>query len=300
MLSGIGFGALSAALIMWSGVGSSTLVANERVRRLTIFASIIASALAAMLNFEALAPSTQVSTGVLLEPGDSLSLNSASAGVLTVECRTLEGVELPRKRVQVVWRVAGDAGSLERMQMFQIGDNTADMYDPLESRMAASHRISAVGDNAHIALQRVSKAGVIGTHIAFHPERFPFNYLFLTLAALTLLGALFEGAAPAGWQRTFLTVILSGVTTFIWLNKDGFSAEDSIWTVWIRLVFATMSGAAIGTFLPSLFGRFLPTMAGPAKPQLSITPANESNDGVDTNQMPESDDSAPSDHTPSR
>lgn len=272
MFIGLVFGAFAAFLVAWGGLGASKLIGILWLRRLTLALTLVGAIGSGAMTFEALSPQEPTASGIFSAVGDRLSLDSQAPGLLRITCKTLDGVDATRKRLNVGLRVQGSANHVSLSHMFQVGDNTADMYNPLESLMAASERLDSVGSDANVTLERLSKAGVIAVHVAFHPERIPFTFGMYVLAFLTLLAAALEGATPDGWQRTFLTVILVGITAFIWLGKDGLTAEDSMWTIWIKLVFATMAGAGIGTFAPSIFGRFLPELPLPDRPSTATTP----------------------------
>ena len=272
MIIGLVFGAFAAFLVAWGGLGASKLIGIQWCRRLTLALTLVGATGSGLMTFEALSPQDPTASGILSAVGDSLSLDSQAPGLLRIECKTLDGVDATRKKLNVGLRVQGGSNHVSLSHMFQVGDNTADMYNPLESLMAASERLDSVGSDAAVALQRLSTSGVIAVHVAFHPERIPFTFGMYALGLLTLLAAALEGATPDGWQRTFLTVILVGITAFIWLSKDGLTAEDSMWTIWIKVVFATMAGAGIGTFAPSIFGRFLPELPLPDRPGMAVSP----------------------------
>ena len=265
MITAIALSLTAAGLFIWSGLGSSRLVASVLMQRLCLLLSIVAAVVSAGVVFEATAPRDASASASLMKTGDSLSLESEAAGVLNIECRTLEGIKEEGKALLTTLEVTGKAGVQRFDDRFQIGQSTDEYKNPTEAIKTTSHRISTPGEGAQVSLKKLSKSGVVAVHLEYFPEHLPFHIGMIAMFVITGLAASYEGAAPQGWQRTFLTVVSSTLTAFIWLVQDGLTTADSIWTVWIRVAYSIMVGAFIGTFLPGIVGRFLPEMQAPER-----------------------------------
>ena len=231
----------------------------------------MAAVVSSAVIFEALAPRDASASASLMKTGDSLSLETEGAGVLNIECRTLDGIKEEGKALLTTLEVKGKAGVQRFDDQFQIGQSTDEYKNPTEAIKTTSHRVTAPGDRAQVILKKLSKSGVVAIHLAYFPEYLPFHLGMIAMFVITGLAAAYEGAAPQGWRRTFLTVVSATLTAFIWLVQDGLTSADSVWTVWIRVAYAIMVGAFIGTFLPGIVGRFLPEMNAPERKDLSTS-----------------------------
>jgi len=264
MVTTIIFIIVAVGLILWNGLNSSQLVANATISRMVLLGSILAAVVSGAMIFEALEPAVSSADGKLVAKGESVELGTVDNGVLVVECQMLEGVNQTGKKLHVRLEVAGDSGTQSLESHFQLGEDTRDMDNPKPAHMASNNALNGLGENTKVTLAKISKSDLVSVHVAFHPARFPYLWGLIALFVFVALAAAYEGAAPPGWQRTFLTVAIASVTAFAWSIQDGLTSADSGWTLWIRLAYSTAIGAVLGTLLPAITGKFLPELKAPA------------------------------------
>ncbi len=256
---------LAAGLMVTNGLRSSKLVANKLIRRLVVVGSIVAAVLAGFLIVETLQPAAPTGEGELKKDGDVIALGNAKGGVLSLECKRLEGVK--KTGVSLTLRMVAEGKDAKQniQATFQVGDWHKDLDTAKIADMGTNIPLNALGEGARLTLTKISDDSLASVHAAYHPYRFPFYPAFIALLVLVVLAAAYEGALPSGWQRTFLTVTFSGVAALVWLFETGLTVDDAVWTLWIRFAYAIVIGAVAGTVLPMITGKFLPELQGPPR-----------------------------------
>ena len=272
------FTVVAAALVVASGLQTSALAANPWLRRLAVLGSLLAAILGGALIFEFISPAAPSGEGKLYKDGDVVALNQTADGILSVECQMFEGVNKPGLALKVRMDVAGDGGQESHQATFQLGDSPEGGDNPKVSNMGKNIPMKGLGQNTKLTLTKISDDKYVSVHVSYRPSRFPTDAALIALFVLVLLAAAFEGAAPSGWRRTFLTVSVAMVASFAWLLENGLTADDSGWTIWIRLAYAVAMGAVIGTLLPAIVGKFLPEFKSPPREGV----ASESNEETTT------------------
>ncbi len=260
---------VAAGLVVSNGLNSAQLVKSTTLRRVVIAGSLIAAGISAALIFETLVPAEPQKEGVLLNEGDEVALGDVSGGVLYVVCESLEGAEKTHGVQDVRLVITGADGKQKSQSRFQNGPKKSET-DPKPENLAANVRLDALGADTKVGLMGISPKEKVSVHVAYRPHRFPVQIALIVLGVLALLAAAYEGAAPAGWRRTFLTTVLIGVGAFVWMLEDGLTVEDSVWTMWIRLAYGVCIGAIAGTLLPAMTGAMLPPLE--AGPKDSVSP----------------------------
>ena len=259
--------AISAVLVLVSGVQTASLAANAWLRRFTVLGALMAALLGGALVFESISPAAPTGEGKLVTDGDVVSLNHTADGILSVECQMFEGVTKPGLALVVRLAVAGDGGKENVQASFQLGDAPeGENADNIKvSNMATNFPLKGLGDNTTVTLSKISDDKYATVHVSYRPSRFPRDLAQMALFVFVFLAAAFEGAAPSGWRRTFLTVSVAMVASLVLLLEDGLTADDSGWTIWIRLAYSVALGAVIGTILPAILGKFLPEFQSPPR-----------------------------------
>jgi hypothetical protein len=253
----IGLAAVAVALIVLNGLNSSALVKNKSVRWIVVFGSVIAAILSMAVIVETVWPAQAQNVGNLSVAGDKVALGAVSGGVLQISCTPNEGVNKKGTELQLRMLVKG-AGGLQRIvNNFFLGEKL-DEEDPRAENLATNVLLDSLGADAELKLTLVSPEDKVTIHVAYLPHRFPLRIALIALALLAVLAGAFEGALPASWRRTFLTTVVSCAALLGWLLENGFTVEDSFWTLWIRMAAAVAGGAIIGTLLPAIAGAMLP------------------------------------------
>jgi len=266
---------LAAGLMVTNGLRSSKLVANKLIRRLVVLGSIVAAVLAGFLIVETLQPAAPTGEGELKKDGDVIELGNAKGGLLSLECKRLEGVKRTGVSLTVRMVAQGKDGKQNIQTTFQVGDAHKDLDTSKIADMGINVPLNALGEDAQLTLTKISDDALASVHVSYHPYRFPFYPAFIALLVLVVLAAAYEGAVPSGWKRTFLTVTFSGVAALVWLFETGLTVDDAVWTLWIRFAYAIVIGAVVGTILPMITGKFVPELQAPPRKGDEAVPAEE-------------------------
>ena len=275
MITAIVLVVATAVLVILNGLNSCKLVASQSISRLVVAGSILAAALGGFLIFDTIYPAAPSVEGELKKDGDVIDLGSVSGGVLYLEAKMLDGVEKPGLAFTVRMIAKGKDGKQPVQANFQLGESGDDIDNPTVSDMGINIGLKALGESTGLKVTKMSNAGLASVHVAYRPYRLPFFPLLIALFVLVVLASAYEGAAPAGWQRSFLTVTVSSVAAFVWLLENGLTSDDSGWTIWIRVAYAIVIGAVVGTLLPALVGRFMPELEAPSKKGAEPEPSTD-------------------------
>ena len=136
--------------------------------------------------FETLAPRDPSATGTLSKAGDSLALNTTAAGVLKIECKTIDGVKEEGKRLLTTLEIPGEAGVQRFDDHFQIGQSTDEYKNPTEAIRTTNHRLQAPGKDAKVTLKKLSKSGLVTISAEYYPEYIPFQWVCTDVSSLFL------------------------------------------------------------------------------------------------------------------
>lgn len=252
---------VAVVLVVMNGLNSSKLVRNSGVRWLVIVSAVIGAALSAAIIFETVWPAAALVEEDLRASGDGVALGHINGGVLYIECTANKGVARKGSELQVRMVAKGQDGLQKIISSFFLGDSL-DEKEPKAENLAANVPLESLGADTQLKLTLVSPKDQVVIHVAYRPQRFPVRIALLILLVFTVLAGAYEGALPSSWRRTFLTASVSSVTIFGSLVESGFTVEDSVWTLWIRLAASVAGGAIIGTLLPAITGSVLPELEG--------------------------------------